>query len=123
MKSLCCRLLEHSTNVIKEAGVDNHTVVGQRGDDVFFAMCPVGRRRGNDHKIEGGAVVVNFDAIHFAGMVLEILQEFAAEAHIAGSFTGPEVSGECAVVRAGDAEEMGGARCAAEALKIVSGDE
>lgn len=71
--------------------------------------------------VKGCAVIVYFNMPDGVGLGVEGAEEGAAEAHIAGSFSGPEVCGKGAVAGPGDVEEVGDSGVAAEELEVVPG--
>lgn len=65
------QVLEDAADVFVQAGVSEHSVVGECGDNLFLPVCPVGTAGGDDHMIVGGAVIVRFDLFELFGVGVE----------------------------------------------------
>lgn len=80
-----CLLLsvQNLSDVLWDFGVLEHVGVPGAVDDVFFAMTPIVTGGGDDHQVEGCAVVMRDEMFELIAACVELLEVVAAEAHIA----------------------------------------
>ena len=82
------------------AFLDDHPVMKGGRYPMVFGPYDLGASRGENHQIERGSIAVAIDRIQCGDILIQGLQEIAAESHIARGFTRKDLGTKRPVVGA-----------------------